>query len=148
MLKLPVEFKSKFAKVLEPPVLLSLKVPFIEVKPLTFKITLPIEIEAPATTVIGPETIKLPVTVPVMELPLFKTNPPAPTLVVRTEDQLAIPFIVSDKHVPGAPFIVTVLPEHIITLSAAPGIVAEAAPEQDTVDQVEGEFQLPFTREK
>jgi len=41
-------------------------------------------------------------------------------------------------------FAVTVRPAQITTLEVAPGTVVAAAPEQETVDQVEGVAQLPF----
>jgi len=61
---------------------------------------------------------------------------------------LAVPFTVKDKQEPGAPFIVTVRPAQITTLSATPGIAVAGIPEHEKVDQVEEVFQFPFIREK
>lgn len=127
---------------------ISTSLPFMEVKPVTFNPIVEMVVIAPVATFMGPATFNVPVAVPDKTDPLFNVKPPRPTFVIAVAlVQLAVPFTVSDKQFAGAPFIVTVLPEQIITLSAAVGIAADTAPAQETVDHVDGVFQLPLIRE-
>ena len=137
---IPPELIFTLEKVLVPAALLEkFKVPLTEVKPVTVKLFLPI---VPEVTFKAPATFKVPVLVPPI-VPPFNVRPPAPTLVVRPAAQFAVPLIVNDKQFPGLPFIVTVIPVQIITLSPRPGVVAAAAPAQLTVDHFAGAVQLP-----
>ena len=132
--------------VLVPPVLLKVSVPDIVVVPVTLS-DMPPTVLVPDTCKSEPETFNAPATELVNEEPPFNVNPPEPTLVVKADVQVAVPLILSERQFAGFPFIVMVFPEQIITLSAAPGIVAEATPPQEAVDQVDAVFQFPLTLE-
>ena len=148
LVKLPAELITKFVNAFAPPRLLALKVPSNVLVPVTVRLIPPSVTDAPETTFIGPETYIVPIALPVKALPLFKVNPPTPTFVIAVAlVQFAVPLMVSDKHAPGAPFIVTVFPAQITTLSDKPGIVEAAAPPQALVDHVVGLVQLPVKRE-
>jgi len=77
-----------------------------------------------------------PVVTPVISPVLLMVIPPNPTLVVRLlVTQVAVPFMVSEWHAPGFPFIVTIWPTAMVTSSPASGIAL--------VDQVPGVFHAP-----
>jgi hypothetical protein len=95
----------------------------------------------------GPVQLMIPAAAPPIDPPVFKVKPPVPTFTAKAEVQLAVPLIVSERQAPGFPFIVTVRPEQMITLSAAVGMLAAAVPPHPTIDQVAGVFQFPLVRE-
>lgn len=134
--------------VLVPNAELIVRVPEIVDIPVTSMVSLPIVTFPPTGTVKAPATFNTPVLLPVKAPVPSKIRPPAPTLVINPMVvQLAVPKTVSERHEPGFPFMVTVFPAQIITLSPAPGIVREATPPQATVDHVAGVFQPPATLE-
>jgi hypothetical protein len=97
------------------------KVPETVVVPVMLMLIPPRMAVAEAGMLIGPATLSDP-PVPVIDPPLLITSPPAPTLVVRFCDQLALPFIVSERQLPVFPFIVMVCPDCMVTLSFTPGM--------------------------
>ena len=145
-MNVPPEFIITSVKFLFPPVLLKDAVPEMVVVPLTVIVTSPIVVAAPDEISNGPAIFKIPLADPDITPPLFIVNPPVPTVVVSTDVQFAVPFIVKKLQVPGFPFIVTVFPEQIITLSLAPGTEVPAAPPHE-FDQVLADDQLPETLE-
>ena len=138
LLNVPVIVKS--VKILVPVVLVIFRIVEIVVVPEIFKLHLPILFVAKVVN--GPVTLRVPVLEPVM-VPPFISKPPAPTLVIRAADQLAVPLIVNELHCAPFVFIVTVFPAQITTSSVDPGLTADAAPPQATVDQVDARLQLP-----
>src|ERR1041384_3923108 len=99
-----------------PVVLFAVSVPFNFVVPATVRLMPPSVAVAPTGTVTFPLTLRVALSSPVKEAPLFRVRPPAPTEVTPPRSgQLAVPLTVNERQEAAVPFMVTVRPPQIMT---------------------------------